>query len=198
MALAVLVEATDFDRLNQFAVDHLQPVAAGKGHPRLNNLAELVVSPASPTFAAVLIGAAAAVLLARRRPRAAFAWPAALAAAFVIEVVCKLVVDQHRSGIWHGFGLTFDSSFPSGHMLRAILLAGAAAAVWPRLRTPLAWWCVAVAGCAAGQRLAPAHRHRRRRPGRPGAGELGGRLRGRSRWTPTWASSAAASGSGSR
>jgi len=32
VVLAVLVEATDFDRLNQFAVDNLQPVAAGKGH----------------------------------------------------------------------------------------------------------------------------------------------------------------------
>jgi hypothetical protein len=69
VVLAVLVEATDFDRLNQFAVDNLQPVAAGKGHPRLNSLAELVVSPGSPAFTAVLIGAAAVVLLARRRPR---------------------------------------------------------------------------------------------------------------------------------
>jgi membrane-associated phospholipid phosphatase len=147
VALAVLVQATDFDRLNQFAVDNLQPVAAGKGHPRLNSLAELVVSPGSPAFSAVLIGAAAALLLARRRPRAAFAWPATLAAALVIEVVCKLAISQHRSGIWHGFGFTFDSSFPSGHMLRAILVAGAWAAVWARLRTPLALWCVTVAGC---------------------------------------------------
>jgi uncharacterized protein (TIGR03382 family) len=147
VTLAALVEATDFDRLNRFAVDHLQPLAAGQGHPRLTNLAELVVSPASPTISLALIGLAAALLLARRRPRAAFAWPAALAAAFAIEVICKLVVDQHRSGIWHGFGLTFDSSFPSGHMLRAILLAGAAAALWPRLRAPMGWWCAAVAGC---------------------------------------------------
>ena len=147
VVLAVLVQATDFDRLNQFAVDNLQPVAAGKGHPRLNSLAELVVSPGSPAFSAVLIGVAAALLLARRRPRAAFAWPAALVAALVIEVVCKLLINQHRSGIWHGFGFTFDSSFPSGHMLRAILVAGACAAVWARLRTPLAIWCVAVAGC---------------------------------------------------
>ena len=82
----------------------------------------------------------------RRRPRAAFAWPAALALAFVVEIVCKLAVDQHRSGVWHGFGLTFDSSFPSGHMLRAILLAGVATAVWSGLRGPMTLWCVAVAG----------------------------------------------------
>ena len=147
VVLAVLVEVTDFDRLNQFAVDHLQPFASGKGHPRLNSLAELVVSPGGPGFSALLIGIAALLLLAQRRPRAAFAWPATLVAALVIEVVCKLVINQHRSGIWHGFGFTFDSSFPSGHMLRAILVAGAAAAVWPWLRGPLILWCVAVAGC---------------------------------------------------
>ena len=32
VALAVLVQATDFDRLNSFAVQHLQPIAGGKGH----------------------------------------------------------------------------------------------------------------------------------------------------------------------
>jgi membrane-associated phospholipid phosphatase len=147
VVLAVLVEATDFDRLNSFAVHHLQPFATGKGHPRLNALAELVVSPAAPTTAALVIAALAAWLWLRRRPAEALAWPAALVAAYAVELVSKLVIGQHRSGVWHGYGLTLDSSFPSGHMLRAILLTGAMSALWPWLRQPLGWWCAAVAVC---------------------------------------------------
>jgi membrane-associated phospholipid phosphatase len=75
------------------------------------------------------------------------AWPLAYLAAIVIEVICKLLIEQHRSGVWHGFGLTFDSSFPSGHMLRAILITGAVSALLPRLRPLLAAWCVAVGIC---------------------------------------------------
>jgi len=147
VVLAALVDITDFDRLNAFAVQHLQPLAGGNGHPRMLEATTVLVSPAGPMITALVIAAASICLLARGRTRAAAAWPAALALALVVEVVSKLVVDQHRSNIWHGFGLTLDSSFPSGHMLRAILVAGAVAAVWPRLRTPLAVWCLAVAGC---------------------------------------------------
>ena len=118
---------------------------------------------------ALVIAAAAICLLARGRNRAAAAWPAALALALVVEIVSKLVVGQHRSGIWHGFGLTFDSSFPSGHVLRAILITGAVAAVIPVLRVALGLWCAAVARLPADQRLAPAHRHRGRHPGGDGA-----------------------------
>jgi membrane-associated phospholipid phosphatase len=147
VVLAMLVEATDFDRLNAFAVRHLQPFAAGKGHPRLNAVAELVVSPAAPTTAALVIVALAAWLWLKRRRAEALAWPAALVAAYAVELGSKLVIGQHRSGVWHGYGLTLDSSFPSGHMLRAILLTGAVSALWPRLRRPLVWWCAAVAVC---------------------------------------------------
>jgi membrane-associated phospholipid phosphatase len=96
---------------------------------------------------ALVIAVAAICLLARGRNRAAAAWPAALGMALVVEIVSKLVVGQHHSGIWHGFGLTFDSSFPSGHVLRAILITGAVAAVIPALRLALGLWCVAVAVC---------------------------------------------------
>lgn len=147
MVLAVLVQATDFDRLNSFAVHHLQPLASGRGHPTLGTLAELVVSPASPTSAALVMAVVASLLYLRGRRAEALAWPAALLAAYAVELACKLLISQHRSGVWHGFGLTLDSSFPSGHMLRAILLAGAISALWPWLRRPLTWWCAAVAVC---------------------------------------------------
>ena len=147
MVLAALVDITDFDRLNAFAVHHLQPLAGGNGHPRMRQWTEVLISPAGPMITALIVAAASICLLARRRNRAAVAWPAALAMALVVEIVSKLVVGQHRSGIWHGFGLTFDSSFPSGHMLRAILITGAVAAVIPALRLVLGLWCVAVGVC---------------------------------------------------
>ncbi len=147
VALAALVDITDFDRLNTFAIHNLQPLAGGNGHPRMREWTEALISPAGPMIAAIVIAGAAICLLTQRRTRAAAAWPAALGMALVVEVVCKLVVGQHNSGIWHGFGLTFDSSFPSGHMLRAILVTGAVAAVIPALRVALGLWCVAVAVC---------------------------------------------------
>jgi len=147
VALAALVDITDFDRVNAFAQRNLQPLAGGTGHPRMRAWTEVLISPAGPMVTALLIAAAAICLLAQRRTRAAVAWPAALALALVVELVCKIVVGQHRSGIWHGFGLTLDSSFPSGHMLRAILIAGAVAAVIPALRVALGLWCAAVAVC---------------------------------------------------
>jgi membrane-associated phospholipid phosphatase len=147
VVLAALVDITDFDRLNAFAVRHLQPLAGGHGHPRMRAWTEVLISPAGPVIATLVIAGAAICLLARRRNRAAAAWPAALALSLGVEIVCKLVVGQHRSGIWHGFGVTLDSSFPSGHVLRAILIAGAVAAVIPALRLALGLWCAAVAVC---------------------------------------------------
>ncbi len=147
LLLAVLVQATDFDILNSFARRHLQPLADGHGHPTLNSLAEALVTPAAPSIAVLAMAAAAGLLWRTGRRHAALAWPAALAGGLLVELVSKLVVQQHRSGVWHGYGLTLDSSFPSGHMLRAIVLAGVVASLWPRLGPWLAGWCVAVATC---------------------------------------------------
>jgi membrane-associated phospholipid phosphatase len=147
VVLAVLVQATDFDLLNAFSRHHLQPIAPGTGHPRLNDVAEAIVSPGAPAFSAAIIGAAALLLWFAGRWREALAWPLAYAAAIAVEVVCKVLIQQHRSGVWQGFGLTFDSSFPSGHMLRAILVAGAVGALAPRLRPLLGLWCIVVAAC---------------------------------------------------
>ena len=92
VALAALVDITDFDRLNAFAERNLQPLAGGNGHPRMRAWTEVLISPAGPTATALLIAAAAICLLARHRVRAAAAWPAALALALVVELVCKVVV----------------------------------------------------------------------------------------------------------
>jgi membrane-associated phospholipid phosphatase len=147
VALAVLVQATDFDRLNGFAVRHLQPIGAGKGYPTLNTIAEALIAPGAAGLTTVVVLMVSGILWVHGRRREAMAWPVALVAAIAIEIVCKLLISQHRSGIWAGYGLTFDSSFPSGHMVRAILMAGAITAVWPALRPLIELWCVAVAIC---------------------------------------------------
>jgi membrane-associated phospholipid phosphatase len=145
--LAVLVQATDFDRLNGFAVRHLQPIAGGKGHASLRSLAETLITPADTSIATVVILLVAGILFVHGRRREALAWPIALVGAVAVEIICKLLISQHRSGLWAGYGLSFDSSFPSGHMLRAILMAGAMMAVWPVLRRALELWCIVVAIC---------------------------------------------------
>ena len=99
VVLAVLVQATDFDRLNGFAVHHLQPLAGGKGHPRMNDAAEALIAPAAPGVAAVVVGLAAIGLWLRGRRRAAPTWPIALAAAIAVEMVSKLVIEP-QLGAW--------------------------------------------------------------------------------------------------
>lgn len=115
--------------------------------PQTRTLAETVIAPGAPSISAVVIAACAGILWIRGRRREALAWPAAFVVAIVVEIVAKLVVQQHQSGVSSGYGLTFDSSFPSGHMLRGLLMAAALVAVWPALRRPVGLWCGVVAVC---------------------------------------------------
>ena len=65
VALAALVDITDFDRLNAFAVRNLQPLAGGNGHPQMREWTEVLISPAGPMITALVIAAAAICLLAQ-------------------------------------------------------------------------------------------------------------------------------------
>jgi membrane-associated phospholipid phosphatase len=64
----------------------------------------------------------------------------ALLAAVAVEVVCKELLERPAlyDGAFH-IG-AFDSSFPSGHSLRTVLVA---AALWPLLRGWAVAWAVA-------------------------------------------------------
>ena len=99
--------------------------------------------PASVVVAAILCGVAY-----RRRRRLAFVWAIALGAITACELASKAVVErpalfllvtpgnrEHISG--------FDSSYPSGHEARGLMLAFLAGILWPRLRPVLAAWLVA-------------------------------------------------------
>ncbi len=68
---------------------------------------------------------------------------------FAVEVAGKAFVGQQQPDhrvICRGLGAGgFDASFPSGHALRAMLLAGVASALWPHLRVRFAAAAAAIA-----------------------------------------------------
>jgi len=148
-ALAALFAAGAFRRLDQWAVDHLMPGNSGfrQGEPALVDsivpllhsrwdngyaiAANLLTLPAAPLVSVVL-----ATLVSRRLA-------VALVAAVAVEVLCKTVIDG--PALFHGTShiVAFDSSFPSGHTLRTVLLAGAVALCRPQLRLLAAAWAVA-------------------------------------------------------
>jgi membrane-associated phospholipid phosphatase len=129
-ALAVLVAVGTFTGLDQWSVDHLMPGGTfetsdngivGAIVPLYANswdnayavAANIVTLPAS--FVISL-----AIVAWRSRVLAAF-----LVAATAVETLCKEVLDRPalHDGARHIAG--FDSSFPSGHTLRTVLLAAA-------------------------------------------------------------------------
>jgi hypothetical protein len=159
-ALAVLVAAGAMNGLDQWSVEHLMP---GFGDATvvsstLEAIVPLLHSHWDTTLAAIgnvvtlpaqaLISSAAAaacwIVLARRgRTHAALAWVVAWIAANAVEVLCKSVLSRpllHHEGapLW-----AFQSSWPSGHTVRSVLLAATVAAVWPAAGRWVAAWAAA-------------------------------------------------------
>ena len=147
-ALAALFAVGAFRRFDQWAVDELMPgsefrhVESGLAesivplrHLRWDNgwaiAVNLVTLPAALVVSVVL-----AALLSRRLA-------VVLLAAVAVEVICKTVIDG--PALFHDGShiAAFDSSFPSGHALRTVILAGAVAVAVPRLRALAIAWAVA-------------------------------------------------------
>jgi membrane-associated phospholipid phosphatase len=148
-ALAVLVAAGAVSGVDQWAVDHLMPGRPGArpGPPTLaeaavpllhaswtplvDAVANVVTLPAQAVIASVLAAVCCLVLRRRGRPGAALVWGLAWVAGNGIEVLCKSTLDRpllHAGGV----ALTgLQSSYPSGHTLRSILLAALVATIWP-------------------------------------------------------------------
>jgi membrane-associated phospholipid phosphatase len=134
-ALAVAVAAGAFTGFDQWGVEHLMP--GGRftgGQPSIflsliplagthwgsvwSVLVNVVTVPAS--FLVAL-----AIVTWRSRVLAAL-----LVAAVAVETLCKEVLT--RPELYHGARhvVAFDDSFPSGHTLRAVMVAGAIASPW--------------------------------------------------------------------
>jgi membrane-associated phospholipid phosphatase len=150
--LAVLLAAGAFTGVDQWAVDHLMPSSAFHHarpglleaavpllHQRFDSplaiAADIVTLPAAALVSLVILGFASRV--AGIGPLAAWATGSA------VELLCKYVLVRPalHDGTFHV--AAFDSSFPSGHALRAVVVACAVARMWPRARGAAIVWVVA-------------------------------------------------------
>jgi membrane-associated phospholipid phosphatase len=102
--------------------------------------ATLTTLPAQVVVSFLIVAAAGLRLRRAGRVEAAAGWLAAWAAGTALEVVCKHALVRPalvRDGV---HAVAYDASWPSGHTLRAAIVAGALAAAWPRARPWLAIW----------------------------------------------------------
>ena len=154
VALAGLVEGGAFTRADRFAVHHLMPwalpptnrlVSIGglflpETRPSLGvTLVALWTYPASP-FVSALVVAGCAYLLDRRGDRRAAVGACALwVVANLLELIGKLAVERPTLGV-NGF----RHSYPSGHTLRACVVAAVLAWTWRRAGRVAAAWALPV------------------------------------------------------
>lgn len=153
--MAALVASGALTGLDQWAVDHAMPFASGSSapptllesvvpllhaqfHPVGAAVAQIVTLPGQVVISFLLVATAAWKLRNAT-------WIALWIAAVTVELVFRHALT--RPALYrHGVHLVaFDTSWPSGHALRCAIVAAAAAAAWPRLRSVLAVWLVAVA-----------------------------------------------------
>jgi membrane-associated phospholipid phosphatase len=153
-ALAGLVASGAARELDQWACDHLMPLAGKPGppptllesvvpllhaswHPVGVLVAQIVSLPGQVVVSFLLVAVAAWRL---RAP----AWIAAWLAATGVELICRHALTRpmlYRGGVHVA---SFDSSWPSGHALRCAILAALLAGAWPRLRWAIGAWLLAV------------------------------------------------------
>ena len=146
-ALAVLVAAGAFTGVDQWTVDHLMP-GASFHHAQggfLDGLVPLLHSRWDSPYAvaANLVTLPAAFLLALAITFACSrVFGIALGAAVAVEVLCKELLARPalHDGSFHI--ASFDSSFPSGHALRTVIVASAVAWSRPRAGRFAAVWAI--------------------------------------------------------
>jgi membrane-associated phospholipid phosphatase len=153
VALAALVGSGALTGFDQWASDHLAPLAGGTGGPPtvLESLvplyhaawqqagiavAQIVTLPGQVVISFALVCAAAWKL---RAP----VWIAAWFGVTVVEVAFRHLLTRPALFRDGAHIVSFDSSWPSGHALRCALVAVALATAWPRARTALVVWLVA-------------------------------------------------------
>jgi membrane-associated phospholipid phosphatase len=163
-ALALLVAVGAFTWLDQWAVDQLMPglEASKSSQPSLGRIltpfgqtrepldlaADVWLYPASAPVSTLLVALCAAVLWRRGRRGAAVVWASAFVAANLAEVVTKGLLVRPRLTASDGGERVhvagFDQALPSGHTLRAVLLAAALAFVWRRTGPAAVAWLATV------------------------------------------------------
>jgi membrane-associated phospholipid phosphatase len=146
--LAVLVAAGALTGVDQWAVDHLMP-GASFHHAEggfLDGLVPLLHSHWNSAYAvaANIVTLPASFLIALAFvPVCSRALGVALVAAVAVETLCKELLSRPalHDGSFHI--ASFDSSFPSGHALRTVIVAAAVGRAWPRARRAAVAWAIA-------------------------------------------------------
>jgi membrane-associated phospholipid phosphatase len=158
-ALAVvgaLVVTGAFGGLDQYAVDHwmhhLRPGGrssssfASELYPKLGSpllaFSSVWTYPAAPIVSSLVVLGCCLVLFRRGRRRAAVAWAAVWMLANAVELVGKSVLERPTLHLGRVPLHRFDTSFPSGHALRACLAAALLLTVWRRTAWPARLWIV--------------------------------------------------------
>ncbi|HKT43718.1 MAG TPA: phosphatase PAP2 family protein [Gaiellaceae bacterium] len=149
--LAALVGRGHLTSIDQWAVGHAMPGAQWRKPTITDALVPLwgehwhggvTIATNVLTAPGALVIATVVVAIACRRVGGRAG--AALAAAYVAgNVVEELVKSTLMRPPLYARGLhlaAFDSSYPSGHTIRVVLLAAAVALAWPRLRVPATLW----------------------------------------------------------
>ncbi len=167
--LSVLVAAGRLDSLDQHAVAHwmpnFDPVDADRTIPPATGifmpidldsswwkqLLELAMYPASVLISIALFGLGSLVLWRRGSRVAAVVWGSSWFVANALEVLAKVAIEKpalERTADGVAYHVAaFDHSFPSGHAMRAVLVAGLVACVWPRLRGVALGWVAVISVC---------------------------------------------------
>jgi membrane-associated phospholipid phosphatase len=165
---AILVGLGSLSRLDQWSVDHLMPGLTGTttstsllnslfpifhpstehSHVLVSALTYTIVWIASVIPAVMLVWLAILYLHRRERDRLAIGLVAAFVIANLVEVIGKSTLTRPalhvRSGQTLLHVVPFDSSFPSGHEIRAVVLVACVIACFPRLRPIGISWLGAV------------------------------------------------------
>ena len=148
--IATLSTTGVLHRVDQYAVSHLMPWLEVRHHAFVTFAALTVPSIDPPagrivlelwTYPAAVLPSLVIVLVAASRltHAGALGWCALWCAGNAVELVGKLTLrkpDLYHHGV---HVRAFDSSLPSGHTIRAFVLAGAVASAWRSGRIALVW-----------------------------------------------------------
>ena len=147
VVLATLFALDAFGRFDQWAVDELMP--GGRFSAREQGFGDSLVPllhagwGSGWAVAANIVTLPAGFLIS-------FAITAVLSRRLALVLLGAVAVEGLSKGVLSGPALyhgglhiaAFDSSFPSGHALRAVIVGGAAALLWPRFRALAIGWTV--------------------------------------------------------
>ncbi|HZQ03258.1 MAG TPA: phosphatase PAP2 family protein [Gaiellaceae bacterium] len=155
--LATLVVTGELTGVDQYAVDHwmpeVEPGASSSSalgsiqlYPKpgsaLHAFSNFWTYPASPICSTLLLLAGCLLLYRRGRRSAAFAWPVVWVAANAVELLGKSALGRPPLHLGPAPLHGFDSSFPSGHTVRAVLLTVVLASLWRRAAPAALGWLV--------------------------------------------------------